>query len=317
MKVTWQEIADLLVDPVDHSGLVVDERATSLVSPSGQGYVFRDGQPILLPIDGFESDGWRFPPITVSDTDRSKPSRRLRRAVKGVKRLLRGGVGGQGAGRRLVELLHDGTHDKRPRALMIGGATVGNGAAPLIDSPGIDVVSFDVYPTEQTTFVADAHRIPLADASVSAVWIQAVLEHVYRPEQVVAEIVRVLEPGGFLYAETPFLQPIHEGAYDFVRFNQSGHRLLFSHFDELVSGPLGGPAAVLNLAIRGLLGGLTRSRVLARLAYGLTHPLVLLDRFVPEAWRVDYATGTYFLGQYNGGGPREFDALETYRGANR
>lgn len=198
---------------------------------------------------------------------------------------------------------------------MIGGATVGDGAAPLIDDPEIDVVSFDVYPTDHTTFVADGHRIPLADASVSAVWIQAVLEHVYRPEVVVAEIVRVLEPGGLVYAETPFLQPVHERAYDYMRFDLSGHRLLFARFDEIEAGPLGGPAAVLNLAVRGLVGGLTRSSLLARIAYGLTQPLVLLDRFVPEGWRVDYATGSYFLGRRSDLEPREFDAPAVYRGA--
>jgi len=55
-----------------------------------------------------------------------------------------------------------------------------------------------------------------------AVWIQAVLEHVLDPVRVVAEIHRVLRPGGLVYSEIPFMQEVHEGAYDFTRFRLSG-----------------------------------------------------------------------------------------------
>ena len=203
----------------------------------------------------------------------------------------------------------------RRRVLVVGGATVGEGAEAVVDAADVDVIAFDVYPTQATTFVADGHRIPLADSSVSLVWIQAVLEHVYRPEDVVMEIARVLEPGGLVYAETPFLQPVHEGAYDYQRFTLAGHRLLFPQFDEVDSGPIGGPGAVLSLAVRTLVGGLTRSSLAARVAYALTQPLVLLDRLVPTPLRVDACTGVWFLGRLADGGLRAFDPVETYRGA--
>ena len=273
---------------------------------------------MLLPPDGFQDGGWSFPPIEVADPRRPRPSSRLRPAVKAFKRLLRRGVGGQGAGAQLGSLLGEqpavGSWPRR--ALIVGGATVGDGARVLYDTADVEVIAFDIYPTAATTFVADGHRIPLADGSVDAVWIQAVLEHVYRPADVVSEIVRVLRPGGLLYAETPFLQPVHEGAFDYMRFNLSGHRLLFAAFDEIDSGPLGGPGAVLNLALRGVVGGLSRSRQLARLAYVLTQPLVLLDRLVPMSWRVDFATGNYFLGRLRSpGSVPAFDAVGEYRGA--
>tara|TARA_R110002072_G_scaffold168861_7_gene322536 strand:+ start:142 stop:1053 length:912 start_codon:yes stop_codon:yes gene_type:complete len=302
-----------LVDPVDHTALKASEGA--LVSESGNSYPLFEGQPILLAKGGLTSGGWRFAPIEVNDAERPKPTRFLRKALAGFKRVIRGGVGRQGAGERVLELLRERSASGPTRALVVGGATVGHGSGPLVTDPDIEVISFDVYPSEATTFVGDAHQIPLADSSVSAVWIQAVLEHVYRPEVVVAEIARVLEPGGLVYAETPFLQPVHEGAYDYTRFNMSGHRLLFARFDELEAGPLGGPAAVLNLGIRGLMGGVTQSPSVARVAYTLTQPIVLLDRFVPEEWRVDYATGQYFLGRLAGEGPRDFDPSGVYRGA--
>jgi SAM-dependent methyltransferase len=314
LKVEWQAIDDLLVDPVDRSPLRVSPDRLEFLSESGRRYSVTDGQPVLLPADGFTSGGWRFDPIMLAGSDRPKPIRRWRRLFKGFQRAVRRGVGGQGAGDQFVDCVGALQASGSLRVLIIGGATVGDGSHGLVASPNIDVISFDVYATSETTFVGDAHRIPLADASVSGVWVQAVLEHVYRPEDVVAEIVRVLQPGGFVYAETPFLQPVHEGAYDYLRVSHSGHRLLFARFDEITSGPLGGPAAMVNLGIRGFVGGLTRSRSAARAAYAVTQPLALLDRFVADAWRVDYCTGTYFLGRLSSEVFRSFDASATYRG---
>ncbi len=50
------------------------------------------------------------------------------------------------------------------------------------------------------------------------------------PERVVSEIARVLKPAGMVYSEIPFMQQVHEGAYDFTRFTDSGQRWLFRQF---------------------------------------------------------------------------------------
>lgn len=62
------------------------------------------------------------------------------------------------------------------------------------------------------------------------------LEHVAYPEQVVREMSRVVKAGGLAYSEFPFMQQVHEGAYDFTRMSMSGHRLLFREFEEISSG---------------------------------------------------------------------------------
>jgi SAM-dependent methyltransferase len=311
--VAWPAIVDLLVDPDDCSQLTFDPVRSSMVSATGRTYAFVRDQPVLLPQAGFRSDGWLFPPTIDADGERVLPTRSGRTLVKRYQNLIRGLVGGQGAGGTFVDLVRDQRATVRPRVLVVGGATVGDGCAELIDAPDVDVISFDVYATPDTTFVADAHRIPLSDCSVDGAWIQAVLEHVYRPGDVVAELARVLRPAGLLYAETPFLQPVHEGAFDYVRFTRSGHRMLFARFDEIASGSLGGPAAVVHLGLRGLVGGVSRSQTLARLAYVLTHPLVLLDRLVPPAWRSDFATGSFFLGRLRDDASPTFDAISEYR----
>lgn len=42
------------------------------------------------------------------------------------------------------------------------------------------------------------------------------------PWVVAEEITRVLKEGDFVYSEVPFLQAVHEGAYDFTRFTLGG-----------------------------------------------------------------------------------------------
>lgn len=184
-----------------------------------------------------------------------------------------------------------------PIVVVVGGGTRGEGSVDLYADPRLKVVAFDVYPSTETTFIADGHAIPLADASVDAVVVQAVLEHVVDPAKIVAEIERILKPGGHVYAETPFLQHVHEGPYDFHRFTESGHRLLFRAFEPLARGSLGGTGLSAYWAIRALIRDLTGSRKLGGLLSIPFLPLVLLDHRLPESRRVDSANGVYFLGR--------------------
>jgi SAM-dependent methyltransferase len=184
----------------------------------------------------------------------------------------------------------------KPLVLVVGGGTRGEGADALYSDPELRVVSFDIYPSDNTLFVADAHSIPLMSGCVDLVCIQAVLEHVVDPVRVVAEIVRVLKPNGFVYAETPFLQHVHEGPYDFWRFSESGHRLLFREFEAIDRGTLGGPGLSLYWAVRQFWRAVTRSRALGNLLAAPGLAFVMLDRFIPERRRVDGANGSYFFG---------------------
>ena len=53
----------------------------------------------------------------------------------------------------------------------------------------------------------------------------------------------MLKDDGLVYAETPFLQQVHGGPYDFTRFTHLGHRRLFRKFIELESGATAGAGA--------------------------------------------------------------------------
>lgn len=198
----------------------------------------------------------------------------------------------------------------KPKVLVVGGGTQGAGMEALYAAPDITVVATDIYGSDDVAVIADGHRLPFADGAFQGVWIQAVLEHVLDPAKVVAEIRRVLAPGGVVYAETPFMQQVHEAAFDFTRFTRSGHRWLFRDFEEIRAGNVGGAGQTLVWAIRYFFRALTRSDKAATL---LTVPfswLRLVDRMADERYSSDAANGVYFLGRRAEGriGPRDMIA---------
>ena len=185
-----------------------------------------------------------------------------------------------------------------PRVLVIGGAEKGSGASKLWESENIKVTSIDIYASNIVDMVCDAHYLPLADDSFDGVWIQAVLEHVVEPTKVVSEIYRVLKSDGLVYAETPFMQQVHEGAYDFTRYTVLGHRYLFKNFEMIKIGGNGAPDTVLVWSFRYFIWSLTRSRKFARmvgLLFGLLlRPFVFL---MSNKSMFDASSGVFFLGK--------------------
>lgn len=188
------------------------------------------------------------------------------------------------------------TSNEAPRVLVVGGGTIGNGMQMLYDDPTVSVVAFDIYASDCTQFIADAHVIPLPDESFDAVVIQAVLEHVLDPPRVVAEIHRLLRPEGLLYAETPFMQQVHEGAYDFTRYTESGHRYLFRRFALVDAGVVAGPGTQLLWSIDYFFRGLFRSRAVGKGFKILFFWLRWFDGAIPAEYAVDAASCVYFLG---------------------
>jgi SAM-dependent methyltransferase len=145
--------------------------------------------------------------------------------------------------------------------------------------------------------VADAHKLPFEDGVFDGVWVQAVLEHVLEPATVVAEIHRVLRRNGLVYAETPFMQQVHERAYDFSRFTQSGHRWLFRRFAEVSAGPTGGAGVALVWSIRYFSRALGAGDKLSRLISLPFFWIRFLDVFARGRAVADGASGFFFLGR--------------------
>lgn len=161
----------------------------------------------------------------------------------------------------------------------------------------------DIDKAADADLFCDSHQLPFRDGSFSGVITTAVLEHVLHPHRVSAEIHRVLELGGFIYSEIPFLQAVHEGAYDFTRFTLGGHRLLFDYFDELDSGVVAGPGTTLTWALveyfRSLSSNQRLSSALGLIARTVFFWIKYTDRWTKSTPRArDAASCTYFYGRY-------------------
>lgn len=131
---------------------------------------------------------------------------------------------------------------------------------------GVDVTYTDVAFARHVTCICDAHDLPFLAGSFDAVIAVAVLEHVSDPYRCAEEIRRVLVPQGYVYADTPFLQPVHMAAHDFTRFTYLGHRRLFRWFDDIDSGIAGGPGMAAAYVFQYLLLSFSDSRVYRRAA---------------------------------------------------
>ncbi len=185
---------------------------------------------------------------------------------------------------------------------------------------GHRVVYPDVDAGANVDLLCDGHDLPFADACFDAVVTTAVLEHMLYPEQVASEIARVLKHGGLLYSELPFMQQVHEGAYDFTRYTLSGHRRLFNRFTEIDAGMVAGPATALvwaleNFALAFFTSAMTRkfAKAVVRVLFAWIKHVdrVLVDR--PEA--MDSASCTYFYGAKGAQPVADLEIVKRYRGA--
>ena len=66
------------------------------------------------------------------------------------------------------------------------------------------------------------------------------LEHVPDPKRAVSELQRILKPGGRIYAEFAFMQPLHAVPFHFFNITPHGAQLLFADWDVVSTGSFGG-----------------------------------------------------------------------------
>lgn len=188
------------------------------------------------------------------------------------------------------------------RVLVLGCGSLGEGMGILLADKDIELVETDVAWSGRTALICDAHSIPFENGVFDGVVVQAVLEHVVDPYACAGEIWRVLKKDALVYAETPFMQQVHGGAYDFTRFTHLGHRRLFRHFSEIESGAVGGSGMALAWAYEYFLMSLSTSRniragmkTFARLT---AFYLKYLDPFlIDRPGTLDDAAGLYFMGR--------------------
>lgn len=134
---------------------------------------------------------------------------------------------------------------------------------------GLDLVE-NIYDKPDITW--DGETIPLPDASIDSCLFTEVLEHCPDGQAVLAEIARVLKPGGFLFLTVPFIWPMHTVPHDEYRYTPFALRRVLDNagFADPVIEATGGRHAMLGA----VLGLWVRRRPITSRVHLVTRPLL-------------------------------------------
>ena len=119
-----------------------------------------------------------------------------------------------------------------PALVLDVGCGDGKSAAVFREvKPDVAWVGLDIAESElvrkvrdEAVVIYDGVHMPIATGSIPLVYSQQVFEHVRYPEQVLAEIARVLAPGGVFIGSTSHLEPYHE--YSLWNYTPYGFKVL-------------------------------------------------------------------------------------------
>ncbi|MES2496261.1 MAG: class I SAM-dependent methyltransferase [Pseudomonadota bacterium] len=163
----------------------------------------------------------------------------------------------------------------------------------------------EVYPSRSADLVmAPACTYPIADTSVDGIGCFAVMEHMTEPWIAAAEFRRMLKPGGLLFVDWPFLQPVHGYPSHYYNATREGVRRMFDDGFEIVdldTRPNQTPERTLLWLLRGWIDGLTDDSVRTELRGKTVDELLALsprspfwksvNAATPPAVRETYAAG--------------------------
>ena len=303
--------------PVCKSQLELKEKQLQCINSQCQAvFPIIDGVPVLINESGSIFNIKDFINYE-STTFNIKPKPKIQRFLMNLVPSISANLRTKENYKKLAEQVQK--QSKTPKVLVLGGGILGKGMEALLSVPSIEIVGSDVSFGPTAQLICDAHDIPFADASFDAVIAQAVMEHVVDPQRCVAEIYRVLKDNGVVYAETPFMQQVHMGRYDFTRFTYLGHRRLFRKFEEVSSGVICGPGMALAWAYQYFLLSFVKSKAAQAL-------VIAFARFTSFWWKYfdyflvdkpgtfDAASGYYFMGKKSDRILSDRELIKLYKG---
>jgi len=163
-------------------------------------------------------------------------------------------------------------------------------------------INVDPYREGPNTVKAFGENLPFTGESVDLAICLATLEHVKEPQKIIAEIYRVLKPGGQIYAEVPFIQPFHAAPDDYLRLTLPGLEYLCREFRKIDSGLSNGPGSGLAWLLVEYNQIFFRNSFLKKIAKNLTKilvsPLKYIDNWlIKKQGSANLAGGFYFFGE--------------------
>lgn len=194
--------------------------------------------------------------------------------------------------------------DSPERAVVL----VGSGFEPVYRDACAEyreIIRFGLAHRGGVNIVGDVCELPMATGCVDLIFSSSVLEHVYDPDQAVAEMFRVIKPGGHVYAEIPFMRAYHMIPIDYQRYTIAGIEELFSRqgFKLLEKGICSGPFTTLATFVVDMATSLVSFNRYLKAGTGLAlgllmHPIKYFDRLCENAkWAEVTACNFYYLGR--------------------
>ena len=166
------------------------------------------------------------------------------------------------------------------------------------------VINLEIEPLPNVDIVGDGHQLPFADEVFDVVILEAVLEHVLTPQEVISEVHRVLRPGGWIYVAVPFMQGYHAAPGDYQRYTVQGLEALLSDFQKSDGGLSVGATSALHWVFKeyiGVLfsfGNLWIYKSLSIIIGWLTFPVVYLDAILNFNKNAQFiASAVFFIGR--------------------
>jgi SAM-dependent methyltransferase len=106
-------------------------------------------------------------------------------------------------------------------------------------------VNIDLRIFKNVDIQADIARLPIRSQTIDTIVCTGVLEHVSDCRRAIAEMARVLKPGGRFFLETAFMQTVHGSPQDYYRWTPEGLKRLIRPMKLRKLGVVAGPASAL------------------------------------------------------------------------
>jgi SAM-dependent methyltransferase len=193
-------------------------------------------------------------------------------------------------------------HHKRIRALERVAAhargvllDVGCGARPfeplltgrIARAVGVDLPSSTELSAAHPDAFANAEALPFRDRAFDTVLAMALMPYLEHPDRMLAEVCRVLRPGGVAIIEFQQMGPLWNPPHDYFRYTRDGAELLLRRngFEPVAAVQIGGLPARVGLSLLAALNAVNRgpwrplTEIPVRILYAVIQLLFeLLDR---------------------------------------
>lgn len=171
---------------------------------------------------------------------------------------------------------------------------LGSGVSKQYANPGL--VNFDIAAHDNVDVVGDGEHLPFRDGVFDGVVLDAVIEHLAHPARVVAEVRRVLKPGGTVLAQVPFLYPFHAAPHDYQRYTPAGLATLLEEFEILEVGADRRPGRAVLEVVSAWAAGFSDNRTLSYALRWMTAwawlPIKWLDPWLAKKARAEYVAAS-------------------------